>query len=71
MRVRKGCKYRYVPVPLDRIFGGGRIQAGEHVKVGPVPGMPFAKTVNAHHVHVYFTDGTHAGFVHVNSLEKI
>ena len=71
MTVRKGCKYRFVPVPLDRIFGDVRIQAGEIITAGPVPGLPFAKTVNAGHVHVYLADGTHAGFVHVNSLERI
>ena len=70
MTIRKGCKYRFVPVPLDRIFDDVRITAGDVVTVGPVPGMR-APTVNAGHVHVYFADGTHAGFVHVNSLEKI
>jgi hypothetical protein len=65
MSVRKGCKYRFVPVP----FGVG-IPKGETVTVGPVPGM-IAPTVNARHVHVYYADGSHAGFIHVNSLEKI
>jgi hypothetical protein len=71
MTIRKGSKYRFVPVLIDRCFGDVSIPVGEHVTAGPVPGMHHAATVNCKHVHVYFADGSHAGFVHVNSLEKI
>jgi hypothetical protein len=67
VRIRKGCKYRFNPVLID--FGSD-IPKYTRVTVGPVPGMPKAKTVNACHVHVYYSDGSHAGFVHVNSLEN-
>ena len=72
MRIRKGGVYRFNPVMIDR-FGLARhsIAIGEHVKVGPVPGMR-APTVNANHVHVYrLADNSHCGFIHVNSLERI
>lgn len=71
MKIRKGIKYRFNPVPLDRFMPYHDIEQGEHVRVGCVPGIPSARTVNAGHVHVYHADGSHAGFVHVNSLENI
>jgi hypothetical protein len=71
MTIRKGSKYRFNPIPIDRFHPCHVIAVGEHVTAGPVPGLLKAATVNAGHVHVYFADGSHAGFVHVNSLEKI
>jgi hypothetical protein len=67
-RVRKGCKYRYVPVLIDRLDYD--LPSGTIVTVGPVPGMR-AKTVNCGQVHVYNDAGQHLAFVHVNSLQKI
>lgn len=67
-KVRNGGTYRFQPVPID--FGVG-IETGTIVRVGSVPGMPYARTVNAHHVHVYRLGGQHAGFIHVNSLQHL
>ncbi len=49
MRVRKGGVYRFNPVSFDRFYPCHNIAVGEHVRVGKVPGLPRAATVNAGH----------------------
>ena len=72
MRVRKGGVYRFNPVGFDRFYPCHNIAVGEHVRVGKVPGLQRAATVNAGHVHVYrIADDSHCGFILVNSLERI
>jgi hypothetical protein len=68
-RVRVGRKYRYNPVPLDRINRPYNITAGDIVRVVNLPGCPRANTMG--HCHVNHMDGTFAGLVCTNSLEDI
>lgn len=79
MQIRKGCKYKYVPVPLD-IFTPcigakkGFLFEGDIVKVIAPPGMPKAKTINCNHVYIDVEINgkwEFAGLIHINSLEKI
>ena len=79
MRIIKGHKYRYNPVPIDVIFPTygirqGLLKSGDIVKVIAPPGMPKEKTINANHVYIETEiDGKwlFVGMIHINSLEKI
>jgi len=71
MKVRLGQKYKYFPVPLDILSptAPGVLKSGDVVKVIQLPGAPRPNTMN--HAHVEKEDGTFAGLVHTNSLQKL
>ena len=73
-RVRAGCKYRYVPVPIDEItppFGveDGNLTSDDIVKVVNKYGCPKANTMG--HCHIETLSGHFLGLVHTNSLKRI
>ncbi len=73
-RVLAGAKYRFNPVPIDRInpphgVASGLIETGSLVKVVNLPGCPKANTMG--HCYIETMAGGFAGLVCTNSLERI
>ena len=67
-RVRVNSIYRYEPVLIYRCNPPYNIKAGELVRVVNLHGCPKANTMG--HCHVQHLDGSFAGLVCTNSLEK-
>ena len=74
MRVRANTKYRYNPVPMDRInppFGVSdgyiNLRPGDTVTVVNLPGCPKANTMGHCHIN---KDDKFAGLVCTGSLER-
>jgi len=81
MQIRKGCKYKYNPVPIDAFicppYGArtGQLEKGDIVIViAPPAGCGSKKTINCGHVYinkVIYGKEQFMGMISVNSLEKI
>jgi hypothetical protein len=72
-RVRAGAKYRFNPVPWDRLdppygVNNGTLATGDSVRVVNLPGCPKANVMG--HCHIETVAGEFAGLVCTNSLER-
>ncbi len=68
-RVRTGGRYRYDPVPWDRINPPYNVHAGDIVRVVNLPGCPRAGTMGM--CHVNREDGSFGGLVFLSSLKPL
>lgn len=68
MKVRVGSKYKYEPVPFDKINPPFDVEEGDIITVVNLPGCPKANIMGMCHVA---KDGKFAGMVMTNSLVKV